>query len=183
MQQPPSWLKIRIDLARTLVCSRCAYACFVVCFSHQYMMMMMYVINCRSPCPKGPVLSSAAMSAKAISEQTGKDFLYKYICTTAAVQNRFRYASVTAETDWGRLTQEHPWLLTEVRLLRRAQHKSFVLACLGFRLSPELVEGYWNHEANYMLYVTETLDIMSLWSQWHVTVHLDAIKECTCGNV
>ncbi|XP_011620233.1 ATP-citrate synthase isoform X1 [Takifugu rubripes] len=53
------------------------------------------------------------MSAKAISEQTGKEFLYKYICTSAAVQNRFRYARVTAETDWDRLTQEHPWLLTE----------------------------------------------------------------------
>uniref|UniRef100_A0AAQ5Y8C3 ATP-citrate synthase n=1 Tax=Amphiprion ocellaris TaxID=80972 RepID=A0AAQ5Y8C3_AMPOC len=53
------------------------------------------------------------MSAKAISEQTGKEFLYKYICTSAAVQNRFRYATVTAETDWDRLTQEHPWLLTE----------------------------------------------------------------------
>lgn len=55
------------------------------------------------------------MSAKAISEQTGKEFLYKYICTSAAVQNRFRYASVTAETDWDRLAQEHPWLLTEVK--------------------------------------------------------------------
>uniref|UniRef100_A0A673ALJ2 ATP-citrate synthase n=1 Tax=Sphaeramia orbicularis TaxID=375764 RepID=A0A673ALJ2_9TELE len=53
------------------------------------------------------------MSAKAISEQTGKEFLYKYICTTAAVQNRFRYATVTAETDWDHITQEHPWLLTE----------------------------------------------------------------------
>ena len=66
---------------------------------------------------KGPVLASAAMSAKAISEQTGKDFLYKYICTSTAVQNRFSYARVTTETDWGRLTQEHPWLLTEVKLL------------------------------------------------------------------
>lgn len=53
------------------------------------------------------------MSAKAISEQTGKEFLYKYICTSAAVQNRFRYASVTPDTDWDRLAQEHPWLLTE----------------------------------------------------------------------
>lgn len=54
------------------------------------------------------------MSAKAISEQTGKEFLYKYICTSAAVQNRFRYARVTAETDFDRLAKEHPWLLTEV---------------------------------------------------------------------
>uniref|UniRef100_A0A8C5EFN1 ATP-citrate synthase n=1 Tax=Gouania willdenowi TaxID=441366 RepID=A0A8C5EFN1_GOUWI len=53
------------------------------------------------------------MSAKAISEQTGKEFLYKYISTSAAVQNRFRYARVTADTDWDRLTQEQPWLLTE----------------------------------------------------------------------
>uniref|UniRef100_A0A671T382 ATP-citrate synthase n=1 Tax=Sinocyclocheilus anshuiensis TaxID=1608454 RepID=A0A671T382_9TELE len=53
------------------------------------------------------------MSAKAISEQTGKDFLYKHICTTAAIQNRFCYANVTAETDWKRLVQDHPWLLTE----------------------------------------------------------------------
>uniref|UniRef100_W5JYI4 ATP-citrate synthase n=1 Tax=Astyanax mexicanus TaxID=7994 RepID=W5JYI4_ASTMX len=53
------------------------------------------------------------MSAKAISEQTGKDFLYKHICTTAAVQNRFRYANVTAETRWDQLVQDHPWLLTE----------------------------------------------------------------------
>lgn len=66
----------------------------------------------------GTVLS-AAMSAKAISEQTGKEFLYKHINTSAAVQNRFRYATVTAETDWDRLTQEHQWLLTQVRLSRK----------------------------------------------------------------
>ncbi|XP_075884198.1 ATP-citrate synthase-like isoform X1 [Nelusetta ayraudi] len=53
------------------------------------------------------------MSAKAISEQTGKEFLYKHIATSAGVQNRFRYANVTPETDWDRLAQEHPWLLTE----------------------------------------------------------------------
>ncbi|XP_060795289.1 ATP-citrate synthase isoform X2 [Neoarius graeffei] len=53
------------------------------------------------------------MSAKAISEQTGKEFLYKHICTTAAVQNRFLYATVTAETDWERLAQDYPWLCTQ----------------------------------------------------------------------
>lgn len=55
------------------------------------------------------------MSAKAISEQTGKEFLYKYICTSSAVQNRFKYARVTSDSDWDRLIQDHPWLLTEVR--------------------------------------------------------------------
>ena len=43
------------------------------------------------------------MSAKAISEQTGKELLYKYICTTSAIQNRFKYARVTPDTDWARL--------------------------------------------------------------------------------
>ncbi|XP_063072236.1 ATP-citrate synthase isoform X1 [Engraulis encrasicolus] len=53
------------------------------------------------------------MSAKAISEETAKEFLYKHICTTAALQNRFRTARVTCSTDWDRLAQDHPWLLTE----------------------------------------------------------------------
>ncbi|XP_063156657.1 ATP-citrate synthase isoform X1 [Candoia aspera] len=53
------------------------------------------------------------MSAKAISEQTGKEFLYKYICTSSAIQNRFKYARVTPDSDWDRLIQDHPWLLTE----------------------------------------------------------------------
>ncbi|XP_067825442.1 ATP-citrate synthase isoform X3 [Heptranchias perlo] len=53
------------------------------------------------------------MSAKAISEQTGKEFLYKFICTKAAIQNKFKYARVRPETDWDLLIQEHPWLQTE----------------------------------------------------------------------
>ncbi|XP_037665066.1 ATP-citrate synthase isoform X4 [Choloepus didactylus] len=56
---------------------------------------------------------SAAMSAKAISEQTGKELLYKYICTTSAIQNRFKYARVTPDTDWAHLLQDHPWLLSQ----------------------------------------------------------------------
>lgn len=63
------------------------------------------------------------MSAKAISEQTGKEFLYKYICTSAAVQNRFRYARVTVETNFDHLAKEHPWLLTEVRQKTPRQEK------------------------------------------------------------
>uniref|UniRef100_A0A673X9N9 ATP-citrate synthase n=1 Tax=Salmo trutta TaxID=8032 RepID=A0A673X9N9_SALTR len=67
------------------------------------------------------------MSAKAISEQTGKEFLYKHICTSAAVQNRFRYANVTSETDWDRLTQDHPWLLTERLVVKPDQ----LIKCRG----------------------------------------------------
>ncbi|KAJ8344700.1 hypothetical protein SKAU_G00288930 [Synaphobranchus kaupii] len=61
------------------------------------------------------------MSAKAVSEQTGKELLYKHICTPAAVQNRFKCASVTADTDWARLCQDHPWLLTESLVVKPDQ--------------------------------------------------------------
>ncbi|XP_004684239.1 PREDICTED: ATP-citrate synthase isoform X1 [Condylura cristata] len=61
------------------------------------------------------------MSAKAISEQTGKELLYKYICTTSAIQNRFKYARVTPDTDWGRLLQDHPWLLSQSLVVKPDQ--------------------------------------------------------------
>ncbi|KAJ8253720.1 hypothetical protein COCON_G00203320 [Conger conger] len=61
------------------------------------------------------------MSAKAVSEQTGKELLYKHICSSAAVQNRFRCASVTAGTDWARLCQDHPWLLSESLVVKPDQ--------------------------------------------------------------
>eukprot|EP00062_Callorhinchus_milii_P018629 gi/632972298/ref/XP_007902588.1/ PREDICTED: ATP-citrate synthase isoform X2 [Callorhinchus milii] len=53
------------------------------------------------------------MSAKAISEQTAKEFLYKFINTKTGVQNKFKYATVRLDTDWDQLVQENPWLQTE----------------------------------------------------------------------
>ncbi|XP_036123915.1 ATP-citrate synthase isoform X4 [Molossus molossus] len=70
---------------------------------------------------RGRSRSSAAMSAKAISEQTGKELLYKYICTTSAIQNRFKYARVTPDTDWARLLQDHPWLLSQSLVVKPDQ--------------------------------------------------------------
>ncbi|KAH0514621.1 ATP-citrate synthase [Microtus ochrogaster] len=61
------------------------------------------------------------MSAKAISEQTSKELLYKYICTTSAIQNRFKYARVTPDTDWVRLLQDHPWLLSQSLVVKPDQ--------------------------------------------------------------
>ena len=53
------------------------------------------------------------MSAKAISEATGKGLLNKFLVqTTGAVRGRF--ASVNPDTNWDILTQDNPWLLTEV---------------------------------------------------------------------
>ncbi|KAM7045341.1 LOW QUALITY PROTEIN: ATP-citrate synthase-like [Molossus nigricans] len=61
------------------------------------------------------------MSAKAISEQMGKELLYKYICTTSAIQNRFKYARITPDTDWARLLQDHPWLLSQSLVVKPDQ--------------------------------------------------------------
>ncbi|MFT7797582.1 ATP-citrate synthase-like [Arapaima gigas] len=84
------------------------------------------------------------MSAKAISEQTGKEFLYKYICTSAVVQNRFKYASVTGDTDWGRLTQEHPWMLTERLVVKPDQliKRRGKLGLVGVNLDLEGVQQW-----------------------------------------
>ncbi|XP_068119208.1 ATP-citrate synthase isoform X2 [Hyperolius riggenbachi] len=84
------------------------------------------------------------MSAKAISEQTGKEFLYKYICTTASIQNRFRYAQVTHDTDWDRLVQDHPWLLTEPLVVKPDQliKRRGKLGLVGVNLNLDQVKSW-----------------------------------------
>ncbi|XP_075702199.1 ATP-citrate synthase isoform X2 [Rhinoderma darwinii] len=84
------------------------------------------------------------MSAKAISEQTGKEFLYKYICTTAAVQNRFKYAQVTYDTDWDKLVQDHPWLLTEPLVVKPDQliKRRGKLGLVGVNLNLDQVKSW-----------------------------------------
>ncbi|KAM8876012.1 ATP-citrate synthase isoform 1-T1 [Synchiropus picturatus] len=90
------------------------------------------------------------MSTKAISEQTGKEFLYKYICTSAAVQNRFRYARVTPETDWDQLTQEHPWLLTECLVVKPDQliKRRGKLGLVGINLNLQGVKEWLSTRLN-----------------------------------
>ncbi|XP_069607885.1 ATP-citrate synthase isoform X2 [Ranitomeya imitator] len=84
------------------------------------------------------------MSAKAISEQTGKEFLYKHICTSAAVQNRFKYAQVTYDTDWDRLVQDHPWLLTEPLVVKPDQliKRRGKLGLVGVNLNLDQVKSW-----------------------------------------
>ncbi|KAF2979066.1 hypothetical protein EK904_012394 [Melospiza melodia maxima] len=86
----------------------------------------------------------AAMSAKAISEQTGKEFLYKYICTSSAIQNRFKYARVTPATDWARLTQDHPWLLSERLVVKPDQliKRRGKLGLVGINLTLDQVKAW-----------------------------------------
>lgn len=53
------------------------------------------------------------MSAKAIYEAKGKELLNKFL-EGASIKNKF--AVVTEDVNWGQLTDEHPWLKTEVSL-------------------------------------------------------------------
>uniref|UniRef100_A0A8B9NPQ9 ATP citrate synthase n=1 Tax=Accipiter nisus TaxID=211598 RepID=A0A8B9NPQ9_9AVES len=98
------------------------------------------------------------MSAKAISEQTGKEFLYKYICTSSAIQNRFKYARVTPVTDWARLTQDHPWLL---KLL----DQNHFLMLLSFNLSYQLIK---RRGKLGLVGINLTLDQVKVWLKQHL---------------
>ncbi|XP_030081304.1 ATP-citrate synthase isoform X2 [Drosophila hydei] len=52
------------------------------------------------------------MSAKAITEATGKDILNRHLNQHGAGAANCRFATVNAETDWSKLSIDHPWLLT-----------------------------------------------------------------------
>lgn len=53
------------------------------------------------------------MSAKAISEATGKDIINRNLSTNTAAA-KCRYASVNENTKFADLVAENPWLKTEV---------------------------------------------------------------------
>lgn len=54
------------------------------------------------------------MSAKAITEATGKDILNRHLNQHGAGAANCRFATVNAETDWSKLSADQPWLLTTV---------------------------------------------------------------------
>ena len=54
------------------------------------------------------------MSAKAISEATGKDILNRHLNQNGAGVESCRFATVNMKTDWSQLTEKHPWLLRTV---------------------------------------------------------------------
>lgn len=53
------------------------------------------------------------MSAKAISEATGKDIINRNLSPNTAAA-KCRYASINEETKWTDLVAENPWLKSEV---------------------------------------------------------------------
>lgn len=60
------------------------------------------------------------MSAKAISEATGKDIINRNLSTGTAAA-KCRYATVNAETKWVDLVAENPWLQTELLVAKPDQ--------------------------------------------------------------
>ncbi|KAM7249264.1 hypothetical protein ACFE04_000070 [Oxalis oulophora] len=60
------------------------------------------------------------MSAKAISEATGKDIINRNLSTGTAAA-KCRYAVVNAETKWVDLVAENPWLKTELLVAKPDQ--------------------------------------------------------------
>lgn len=54
------------------------------------------------------------MSAKAITEVSGKDILNRHLNTHGAGAATCRFATVNSTTDWSKLAVDHPWLLTTV---------------------------------------------------------------------
>ncbi|KAJ8264753.1 hypothetical protein GJAV_G00154490 [Gymnothorax javanicus] len=61
-----------------------------------------------------------------------------------SVQNRFKYACVTDDTDWDRLTQDHPWLLTERLVVKPDQliKRRGKLGLVGINLDLEGVKEW-----------------------------------------
>lgn len=62
------------------------------------------------------------MSAKAITEFTGKTLLSKHLHSCSNLQNRFKFLEVDANTDFSSLLEKHPWISNEV-----IKFESFVL--------------------------------------------------------
>jgi len=54
------------------------------------------------------------MSAKAITEASGKDILNRHLNAHGAGVATCRFATVNSSTDWSKLSVDQPWLLTTV---------------------------------------------------------------------
>jgi len=57
---------------------------------------------------------SFIMSAKAITEASGKDILNRHLNAHGAGVATCRFATVNSSTDWSKLSVDQPWLLTTV---------------------------------------------------------------------
>lgn len=70
------------------------------------------------------------MSAKAISEATGKSLLVKHLSIPSNVLVKPKYVSINEQTDLHRLPEEHPWLSTEASAKHTVLPKIVIRALL-----------------------------------------------------
>ena len=69
------------------------------------------------------------MSAKAVSEASGKAILNRALSTA----QKCRFAEIKEDTDFQKLAIEHPWLKTEVSVFFSgflSSHRNYYLICL-----------------------------------------------------
>ena len=84
------------------------------------------------------------MSAKAISEATGKDILNRHLNENGAGVATCRFVSVNINTDWKQLADKHPWLLTTPLVVKPDQliKRRGKLGLIGVKKSFEEVKQW-----------------------------------------
>ncbi|KRF80279.1 ATP-citrate synthase isoform X1 [Drosophila virilis] len=90
------------------------------------------------------------MSAKAITEATGKDILNRHLNQHGAGAAACRFATVNAETDWSKLSVDHPWLLTTPLVVKPDQliKRRGKLGLIGVKKSFEQVKQWIGERLN-----------------------------------
>lgn len=80
------------------------------------------------------------MSAKAISEATGKSLLVKHLSTASDVFVKPKYVTINEQTDLDRLSQEHPWLTSEASIHLDLDYTCTVANSLSFPPLPVAID-------------------------------------------
>ncbi|EDW33354.1 GL20648 [Drosophila persimilis] len=90
------------------------------------------------------------MSAKAITEATGKDILNRHLNVHGAGAATCRFATVNADTDWSKLSVDQPWLLTTPLVVKPDQliKRRGKLGLIGVKKSFEQVKQWIGERIN-----------------------------------
>ncbi|XP_033253301.1 ATP-citrate synthase-like isoform X3 [Drosophila miranda] len=90
------------------------------------------------------------MSAKAITEATGKDILNRHLNAHGAGAATCPFATVNADTDWSKLSVDQPWLLTTPLVVKPDQliKRRGKLGLIGVKKSFEQVKQWLGERIN-----------------------------------
>ncbi|KAH8396595.1 hypothetical protein KR215_001140 [Drosophila sulfurigaster] len=90
------------------------------------------------------------MSAKAITEASGKDVLNRHLNQNGAGAATCRFATVNAETDWSKLSVDQPWLLSTPLVVKPDQliKRRGKLGLIGVKKTFEQVKQWIGERLN-----------------------------------